>query len=131
MMDTVFFAFLVVDGARGGRIGVEIMHAPPGHREALEVFLRFLRTVPKPPAPVRFTITVAEPRLLGLLLDGKLSLGSLDLVERVVGLEVDCPYDRTRTSAPVMAWVALFRDRLRGRLATVARRRGSNIGRTT
>ena len=53
---------------------------------------------------------------MGLLLIGRLSLGSLDMVERVVGLHTILPDDRWGQSGPAAAWVAHLRDRLRVRL---------------
>ena len=113
---------LVVHGAHEGRIKVEVVHASPEHRRHLEPCLRFLWTLPKPPAPERISITVADPALLGLILTGRLSVGSLDMVERVVGLHILLPDDRWGQSGPVAAWVATLRDRLRARLIGPGRR---------
>ena len=113
---------LVVHSAQAGRIKVEVVHASPEHRRHLEPCLRFLRTLPKPPAPERISITLAGPNLLGLLLEGRLWVGSVEMVERVVGLHVILPDDRWGQSGPVAAWVATFRDRLRARLIGPGRR---------
>lgn len=114
-------AVILVHGSRPGRIHIEIVHASPEQRRALGPFLAFLRTVRRPPDPERISITLADPALLGLLLTRRLSLGSLDMVERVVGLHVILPDDRWGQSGAPAAWVATFRDRLRARLRTRGR----------
>lgn len=109
-------AVLIVHGSQAGRIRIEIARVTRDQRRDLEPFLRFLRTLPKPPNPESITITLADPALMGLILTGRLHIGSLDLVQHVVGLHVLLPDDRWGQSGPVAAWVATFRDRLRGRL---------------
>lgn len=110
-------AVLLVHSAQRGRIVVELVHASPAQRRALEPFVRFLRTLPKPPPPERISLTLADPTLLGLLLTGRLFVGGLDVVERLVGLQVLLPDDRWGASGLVAEWIARFRDRLRERLA--------------
>jgi len=107
---------IIVDGSRPGRIQPEVIRTTPEQRPALGPFVAFLRTLPKPPAPERISITLADPTLMGLLLIGRLSLGSLDMVERVVGLHTILPDDRWGQSGAAGAWLAHFHDRLRVRL---------------
>lgn len=107
---------LVIHGSSPGRIHVEIVRASAEQRRHLGRCLRFLHTLPKPPASERISLVIADPALLSLFLERRLSCGSLDLVERMVGLHVLLPDDRWGQSSPVAAWVAHFRDRLRVRL---------------
>lgn len=107
---------LVAHGSQPGPIHIEIAHASPEHRRHLGPFIRFLRLLPKPPVPERISIAVAEPQLLSLLLEGRLSIGSLETVKQVVGLHVCPPDDRWGASAPVLNWIAMFWERLRARL---------------
>jgi len=107
---------IIVDGSRPRRIQPEVIRATPEQQRALGPFLAFLRTLRKPPDPERISITLADPTLMGLLLTRRLSLGSLDMVERVVGLHTLLPDDRWGQSGAAAAWVAHFRHRLRVRL---------------
>jgi len=107
---------IVVHGSIPGRIRIETAHASPEQRRALGPCLAFLRRLRKPPGPERISITLADPTLMGLLLTGRLSLGSLDMVERVVGLHTILPDDRWGQSGAAAAWLAHFHDRLRVRL---------------
>lgn len=107
---------LVAHGSQPGPIRVEIAHASPEHRRALGPTLAFLRTLRKPPASDPITITLADPVLFALILSRRQPVDSLDLVERLVGLDISPPDDRFAPSAPVLAWWAHFRDKLRRHL---------------
>jgi len=109
-------AVIMVHGSQPWRIGVEIVRASPEQRADLAPFIRFLRTLRRPPDSERISITLADPTIMGLLLQGRLRLGGLDIVEPMVGLHTILPDDRWGASGPVAAWIAHFRDRLRARL---------------
>ncbi len=55
---------------------------------------------------------MAAPKLLRLILEGKLSIGGLEMVERVTGLTILPPDDRWGASARVLDWIAQVRTRL-------------------
>lgn len=107
---------ITVDGTEPGRIRPDVLRASPKQRHELAPFMRFLRTLPKPPRPERISITLKAPALLGLLLEGRLSLRNLDLMERIVEIHVLFRDNRCAEPGPVAEWVAILRARLRARL---------------
>lgn len=109
-------AVIIANGSRPGRIEPEIVHATPEERKDLAPLLRILRGLPKPPDPEHITILVASPKLLRLMLEGRLSVGGIEMLERVTGLTILPPDDRWEASAPVLDWIATFRARLRAQL---------------
>jgi len=120
-------AVITVDGTEPGRSRVDILRASQKQRHDLAPFMRFLRTLPKPPTPERTSITVKAPALFGLLLEGRLSLRNLDLVERIVEIHVLFRDNRWAEPGPIAVWAAMFRNRLRARLHAARRARGRRV----
>jgi len=116
-------AVIIVDGTEPRRIRPDVLRASPKQRHELAPFMRFLRTLPKPPRPERISITVKAPALLGLLLEGRLSLRKLALLERIVEIHALFRDNRWAEPGPVAAWAALFRSRLRARIHAARRAR--------
>ena len=109
-------AVITVDATGPAPIRVDFLRASPNQRHELAPFMHFLRSLRKAPTPERIIITVTAPALLGLLLEGRLSLRNLDLVERIVAIHVLLRDNRRAEPGPVAAWAALYRTRLRARL---------------
>jgi len=107
---------IIVDGSRSGRSEPEIIRATREERRDLAPLLRILRALPKPPHPERISIVVASPKLLRLILEARLSVGGIEMVERMTGLTILPPDDRFGACAPVLDWIAQVRARLRERL---------------
>ena len=105
-------AVIIVDGSRSGRSQPEVIHATREQREDLAPFLRILRGLPKPPDPECITILVASPKLLRLMLEGRLSVGGMEMVERVTGLTILPPDDNWGACAPVLDWIAQVRGKV-------------------
>jgi hypothetical protein len=123
-------AVITIDGTAPGRIRVDFLRASLNHRHALAPYMRFLRTLPKRPTLGRIIITVTAPALLGLLLEGRLSVRNLDLVERIVAIHVLLRDNQCAEPGPVAAWAAMYRKRLRARVRA-ARRAGARRALTT
>ena len=105
-------AVMIVDGSRSGRSQPEIVQGNREQREDLAPFLRILRGLAKPPDPERITILVASPKLLRLMLEGRLSVGGMEMVERVTGLTILPPDDNWGACAPVLDWIAQVRAKV-------------------
>ena len=105
-------AVMIVDGSRSGRSQPEIVQGNREQREDLAPFLRILRGLSKPPDPERITILVADPKLLRLMLEGRLSVGGMETLERVTGLTILPPDDRWGACAPVLDWIAQVRAKV-------------------
>jgi len=105
-------AVIIANGSRLGRIQPQIVHATPEERKDLAPLLRILRGLQKPPDPEHITILVASPKLLRLILEGRLSVGGIEMLDRVTGLTILPPDDRWEAAAPVLDWIATFRARL-------------------
>ncbi len=107
---------LLMGGSRPGRIHVELVEASPLQRARLTPVLRFLHRLPKPPAPEVVTLAIGTPEFLARAVEGKLRGLSLEIMDRLAGLQILLPYDRRQAQGSLVEWVALLRDRLRERL---------------
>jgi len=103
---------IIVDGSRPGRPQPEIINATPQQRQDLAPLLSILRGLPKPPDPERISISVLDPKLLRLILEGRLAVGGIEMVERVTGLTILAPDDNWGACAPVLDWIAQVRAKV-------------------
>jgi hypothetical protein len=123
-------AVITVDATGPAPIRVDFLRASPNQRHELAPYMHFLRSLPKAPTPERIIITVTAPALLGLLLEGRLSLRNLDLVERIVAIHVLFRENRWAEPGPVAAWAAMYRKRLRARVRAACRARARRASTT-
>jgi len=117
---------IIVNGSRSGRSEPEIIRATPEERGDLAPLLRILRALPKPPHPERISILVASPKLLRLILEGRLSVGGIEMVERMTGLTILPPDDRWQACGPVLDWVAQLRAKVWQRIHRTQKSRVNN-----
>jgi hypothetical protein len=109
-------AVITVDATGPAPIRVDFLRASPNQRHELAPYMHFLRSLPKAPTPERIIITVTAPALLGLLLEGRLSLRNLDLLECIVEIHVLFRDNQSPDPGPLAEWAVMLRSRLRARL---------------